>query len=82
MRAFATKISEYGVKNMPLYKKPNGKELYRCVRIAEQGFIPQLSNNVENRKENTRLEWWQGVADTVRFFMGDIKEIKGISHLN
>lgn len=79
MRAFATRISEYGVKNMEGYKKPHGKEMYKCVQLAEQGLIPKLVD----KETNTRLEWWQGVADTVRLFgMGDIKEIKGISHIN
>lgn len=78
MRAFVTRINEYGVKNMPDYKKPNGKAAYKCVRLAEQGLIPKLVGC----ETNTRLEWWQGVEDTVRLFgMGDIKEVKGITHL-
>lgn len=73
MRAFVTKINEYGVKNMKDYKKPNGKEMYKCVRLAEQGLIPKLVG----RETDTRLEWWQGIADTVQLFgMGDIKELR------
>lgn len=69
LRAFITRVHEYGLKNgYPGGKAPNGMEMYKGVRMAMAGHIPE---------PYSRDEWWQKIGKTGLgiWGMGDIKEV-------
>jgi hypothetical protein len=72
LRAFATKIHVYAQANYLDYKAPHGKEMYKCVRLAENGLIPvNPATGVY-----TRQDWWKFIKPSLEIFgMGDIKEV-------
>lgn len=74
VRAFATRVHEWGMKESSSYKAPHGKQLYNCVRLAEQGRIPAIPD----RGIFTRQDWWDSIAlNTLEIWgMDNIKEAK------
>jgi hypothetical protein len=65
IRALVTKIYEKGKEDGTILVK---NDMYECVRLAKNGFIP---------KGYTRAEWWKAIAPTLRIYgMNNIREFK------